>query len=168
MCLLVVPVSKKLAQYTATGPTASPSARLVSTLARSTPCPHPRFSFCLITTTISGCTLLAEALGVQGVSLVTDSLLSHTNVVLVVDCRRGSLTLVGVGIQMREGRLRGRAGMKSTGSTFPCLITITELGVEGHGPRTEGLLTILNQCPKLLTIPLVVSQGTYGRTRTTY
>ena len=76
-----------------------------------------------------------EVLGAQGVLLVI--IQPHTNVVPVVDRQDGPLTFVGVEIQMREGRLRGRAGMRHTRSRYPRLIT--EIGVEGHGSRAEGL-----------------------------
>lgn len=71
-------------------------------------------------------------------------LLNRTKTVPVVDRRGGSLTFVGVGIQVREGRLCGRAGAKRTKTRFP--YCVTELGIGGHGPRTEGSLVDLTKC----------------------
>ena len=76
-----------------------------------------------------------EVLGAQGVSFV-----NRSAVVPAVDRQGGSLTAVGVVIQMREGCLRCGAGMRCTESRFP--YSTTELGAEGYGPRQEGSLII--------------------------
>ena len=83
----------------------------------------------------------------------------------LVDRRGRSLTFVGVGIQVQEGGICGRAGVKRTGSRFSCSITEFGVDVEGHGPRAEGSLIVWVECWKSLTVASVVSQGTYRWTR---
>jgi hypothetical protein len=45
------------------------------------------------------------------------------------------------------------------------MLSIIGLGVQGHGPRTEGAFAVSTKCGKWLMFSSVVSQGIYGFTR---